>query len=87
MFNRKARKKRKRVRKARKKARSYSKSIDQGPYRGAKIRAEDGGPPPDWPIAGFPKLAKPVPEPENGKSVADEEAASIVERAINRIKH
>lgn len=55
MFNKEAREIRKRAREARKKAKAYSKSIDQGPYRGAKIRAEDGGPPPDWPIVGFQK--------------------------------
>lgn len=60
MFNKETREIRKRDREARKKAKAYSKSIDQGPYRGAKIRAEDGGPPPDWPIIGFQKPAKPT---------------------------
>lgn len=54
----KARESRKKVRESRKRAKAYSKSIDQGPYRGAKVRAEDAGPPPDWPIPGFQKPVK-----------------------------
>ncbi len=55
MFNKEAREIRKRAREARKKAKAYAKRVSQGPYRGAKIRAEDSVPPPDWPIIGFQK--------------------------------
>lgn len=57
------------------------------PYMAGDVRVEDAGPPPKGPIIGFHKLAKPAPEPENGKSAVDAEAASIVERAINKVKY
>lgn len=57
------------------------------PYMAGDVRVEDAGPPLKGPIIGFHKLAKPAPEPENGKSAVDAEAASIVEKAINKVKH
>lgn len=58
MFNKEAREIRKRDRVARRKANAFFWSINQGPYKGAKVRAEDAGPPPDWPIIGFQKPVK-----------------------------
>lgn len=51
------------------------------------VRIEDAGPPPEGPIIGFRKAAKSTTEPENGKTAVDAEAASIVERAVNKVKH
>lgn len=60
MFSKEAREIRKRDRESRKKAKAFVKRVSQGPYMGSKIRPEDGVPPPDWPIIGFQKPAKPT---------------------------
>ena len=57
------------------------------PYMAGDVRIEDAGPPPEGPIIGFRKAAKSTTEPENGKTAVDAEAASIVERAVNKVKH